>query len=65
MRAVYHNHHLGLPLLDGCLGDQVPDVGHRGEDNPLVWSDAQIMLPCTRYLVTRINADYKGIISDI
>ena len=50
MRAVYHNHHLGLPLLDGCLGDQVPDVRHGGKDNPLVGSDTQIMLACTRYL---------------
>ena len=50
MRAVYHHNHLGLALLDRCLADQVPDVGHRGKDNPLVRSDTQVVLSGTRDL---------------
>ena len=50
VHAVDHDGHLAVALLHGGLADQVPHVGHGGEDDPLVRRDADVVLVHSRYL---------------
>ena len=44
VHAVDDHGQLGAALLDCGLADEIPDVGHGGEDNALVRGDADVML---------------------
>ena len=50
VHAVDHDGHLAVALFHGGLADQVPHVGHGGEDDPLVRRDADVVLVHSRYL---------------
>ena len=50
VHAVDHDSHLAVALLHGGLADQIPHVGDGREDNPLIGSDADVVLVNSRYL---------------
>ena len=59
VHAVDHDGHLAVALFHGGLADQVPHVGHGGEDDPLVRRDADVVLVHSRYLT---HTKYENVI---